>query len=307
MTMRILVLGAGGIGGYFGARLIEAGADVGFLVRSQRAQRLAEEGLRVISPNGDFAQPVRTVIAPEAPYDLVIVSCKAYDLDSAIAAIAPAVGPQTRVLPLLNGLAHLDALDAAFGAERVLGGFAHISVTLRPDGAIEQFGAVARLVFGERDPGATVPAAISDVLRSMRAEVIESPAILDLMWQKFAFIASLAGATCLWRGSVGEINATPVGGTLIARLYTECCMTAERSGHALTDAMRTEARGYLLAARSPLKASMLRDIERGGPTEGEQILGDLLRRAQAHGVDAPILAAAATHLRVYALQASSQP
>lgn len=299
--MRILILGAGAIGGYYGARLIEAGADVTFLVRPQRAELLASNGLRVVSPNGDFSQTVQTVVTPTQPYDLVIVSCKAYDLDAAIAAITPAVGPDTRVLPLLNGLAHLDALDAAFGAERVLGGFAHISVTLRPDGVIEQFGAVARLVFGERDPSRLPSRAIADAMMSMQAvDVIESPLILGLMWQKFAFIASLAGATCLWRGSVGEINATPDGTALIQRLYAECASTAQRSGYPLSDAMQAEANGFLTAAGSPLKASMLRDLERGGPTEGDHILGDLLRRAQAHGVDTPILAAAATHLRVHA-------
>lgn len=297
--MRILILGAGGIGGYFGARLIEAGADVSFLVRPQRAQLMAEQGLRVVSANGDFAQPVPTVVTPDQAYDLILVSCKAYDLESAIAAIAPAVGPQTRILPLLNGLAQLDALDARFGAERVLGGFAFISVTLREDGVIEQFGMPARIVFGERKAGVAVTPAIANALKSMRAEIIESSTIIDLMWQKFAMITTMAGATCLCRGSIGEINATADGTALIKRLYNECAATAQHSGHPLSDAARVDAIDYLTAQGSPLKASMLRDVERGGAVEGEHILGDMLRRAQQLGIDAPILGAAATHLRVY--------
>ena len=130
--MRILVLGAGGTGGYFGGRLLEAGADVSFLVRPARAQRLAADGLRIISPCGDFSSSVKvlTLLDSAAPFDLILLSCKAYDLDSAIAAIRPAVGANTRILPLLNGLKHFDVLDAAFGSEHVLGGLCHISVTL---------------------------------------------------------------------------------------------------------------------------------------------------------------------------------
>lgn len=295
--MRILILGAGAIGGYFGARLVEAAQCVDFLVRPRRAFQLAEHGLRVVSANGDFASPVNGVTVVDGGYDLVILSCKAYDLGSAIAAITPAVGPATRVLPLLNGLAHLDTLDAAFGTQRVLGGFAHISVTLRPDGNIEQFGDVARLVYGPR-ADADVSNAIEKALGSMRAQVIQTPAIIALMWQKFALITALAGATCLCRGSVGDILATADGRLFMERLYRECCATVHASGHPLSAEMQAEAIA-VLTNPSPLKASMLRDVERGGASEGEPIVGDMLRRATALQVDAPLLLAAATQLRVY--------
>ncbi len=295
--MRILILGAGAIGGYFGARLIEAGQTVDFLVRPARAERLRADGLRVNSVNGDVAQPVSCRTEITGDHDLVLLSCKSYDLASAIAAIAPAVGKQTRVLPLLNGLAHMDALDAAFGSERVLGGFAHISVTVKPDGSIEQFGDVARLVYGPRD-GGEVSDAIAQAIASMRAQVIQTPAILQLMWQKFALIAALAGATCLCRGSVGDILATADGREFIERLYRECCATAQASGYPLSADMQSEALAALTHP-TPLKASMLRDIEGGNMSEGEHIVADMLKRATALSVDAPLLLAATTLLRVY--------
>ena len=296
-ALRILILGAGAIGGYFGARLVEAGQNVEFLVRGQRSDELASNGLRVVSAHGDFKQTVHCISEANDSYELVILSCKAYDLESAIAAIAPAVGPATRVLPLLNGLTHLDTLDAAFDSERVLGGFAHISVTRRNDGVIEQFGDTTRFVYGPR--GATdISDAIVQALVSMNAQVIHTPTIFSLMWQKFALITALAGATCLCRGSVGDILATADGRAFIERLYRECCATAQAGGHVLNAEMQAEALA-VLTHPSSLKASMLRDIEHGGRSEGEHIVGDMLQRATMLNIDAPLLLAAATTLRVY--------
>ncbi|HEU4662991.1 MAG TPA: ketopantoate reductase family protein [Dokdonella sp.] len=296
--MRILVLGAGAIGGYYGARLIESGADVTFLVRAARAGQLARDGLRVHASRGDFARPVPAVERVERAYDLVLVSTKAYDLATAIDALRPAVGPTTLVLPLLNGIAHLDALDAAFGAERVLGGLCHISVTLEPDGAIRQFGALERLTFGDRG-GAAVRADVASTLRAVGDGVVERADILAAMWDKFAFIATLAGATCLLRGSVGDIVAVADGAALMTRLLGECCAVAAASGHPPTPDAIASARSILTARGSPLKASMLRDLERGGRTECEHVLGDLSQRAHALGIDAPLLTAAVTHMRMY--------
>lgn len=297
--MRILILGAGAIGGYFGARLVESGADVGFLVRPARAAKLAANGLHVHGSRGDFARPVRALTQIDGHYDLVLLSCKAYDLDAAIDAIRPAVGANTLVLPLLNGLRHLDALDRAFGAPRVLGGLCHISVTLDDDGSIRQFGSLERLTFGPRDAAQRIPANARDALLAIGPQVVESADILGAMWDKFAFIATLAGITCLMRGAVGEIVATTDGAALIHRLYEECTAIAARTGHAPDAAAVEAAHGILTAAGSPLKASMLRDLERGARTECEHILGDLRERAIGFGLDTPLLAAALAHLRVY--------
>lgn len=297
--MRILILGAGAIGGYFGARLVESGADVSFLVRPARAARLAAGGLRIHATRGDFAGPVRTLTQVDGEYDLVLLSCKSYDLDDAIAAIRPAVGANTLVLPLLNGLRHLDALDRAFGAAHVLGGLCHISVTLDDDGSIRQFGALERFTFGSRDPALKIPEVVRDALLALGPQVVESADILAAMWDKFVFIATLAGSTCLMRGAVGEIVASADGAALVKRLYDECAAIAARSGYALAPAAVDAAQAILTAPGSPLKASMLRDLERSARTECEHIHGDLRERATGFDLDTPLLAAVLTNLRVY--------
>ena len=134
--MRILVIGAGATGGYFGGRLLEAGRDVTFLVREKRAELLAKNGLNIKSPFGDFTKsnpPTLMATNIKQPFDFIILSCKAYDLDDAMASFAPAVGPDTAIIPFLNGMKHLDSLDARFGRERVLGGLCAIAATIRPD------------------------------------------------------------------------------------------------------------------------------------------------------------------------------
>jgi len=150
--MRILVLGAGGTGGYFGARIHNAGGDVTFLVRPARKTQLRENGLKVSSPFGDLQIIPKVITKDElnSHFDVVMLSCKAYDLDSAIESIAPAVGEQSVIFPLLNGIKHLDILAARFGAEQVLGGVAMISIVLAPDGEIKHLNQMHRLICGSR-------------------------------------------------------------------------------------------------------------------------------------------------------------
>ena len=141
--MRILVLGAGGVGGYFGGRLAEGGVDVTFLVRPRRRAQLAEKGLIVTSKLGDIAMPVQAIGTADiaAPYDVVLLSCKAYDLDDAMDAIAPAMGPDSVVLPVINGLRQIEALQARFGKDAVLGGLCFVGASLDPaTGIIDHFG-----------------------------------------------------------------------------------------------------------------------------------------------------------------------
>ena len=305
--MRVLVLGAGATGGYFGARLIESGADVSFLVRPQRAAILARDGLVIHAASGGIRHEVQTLtaVAADRPFDLVLLSCKAYDLDSAIAAVAPAMHGETCLLPLLNGIRHLDVLDAAFGKSHVLGGLCHISVTVAEDGSIRQTGSIARLTFGQREAAGGIPAIVRDGLLATPAEVICSTDVIAAMWQKFAFLAALAGITCLMRANIGAIVATPDGADLVRWLYLECAEVARRSGHAPGERAISEAIDILTAPHSPLKASMLRDAERGQRTEVEHVLGDMLARANALGVDAPLLGAACTQLRIHEARLAS--
>jgi 2-dehydropantoate 2-reductase len=303
MTMRILVLGAGATGGYFGGRLVEAGGDVTFLVRERRAAELAANGLAIRSPFGDADLRVKTLrtAAGAAPFDVVLLCCKAYDLDSAIDSIAPAVGAESAVLPLLNGLTHLDRLDARFGAGRVLGGSCAIAATLGVGGRIEQLNKVHRLVFGERDGRSSERTkAFAALLERAKFDSLHSDVIMQEMWEKFVMLASLAGMTCLMRAPVGAIVATTDGEALMGEFLAECSAVATASGHAPRAPFLARGRALLTERGSTFTASMLRDIERGGPTEGDHILGDMLRRARALGIATPLLRVAACHLEAYA-------
>ncbi|HYC03600.1 MAG TPA: ketopantoate reductase family protein [Azospirillaceae bacterium] len=305
--MRILILGAGATGGYFGGRLMEAGENVTFLVRPKRQQQLRETGLVVLSPKGDIRLPAQTVTRIAKPYDLVLLSAKAYDLDSAVEAIRPAVGEGTLVLPLLNGLAHLERLDAALGAGRVLGGLCNISVTLEPDGTIRHLPSGHKLIFGARYAAQEAGAAAAMAsLGKSAAEVIHSPDILQDMWEKWVMLATLAGGTCLMRGGISDILTAGGEGFLLG-LLEECRSVAAAEGRPPREAAMAACAKLFTDRAEPMVASMLRDIRRGGATEGEHVLGDLVRRAKSHGVPVPRLESALLHVRTYeALRAKEE-
>jgi 2-dehydropantoate 2-reductase len=301
--MRVLVVGAGAIGGYFGGRLHAAGRDVTFLVRARRAAQLARDGLLIRSPCGDVqisAPPHVVANDLRTPFDLVLLSCKAYDLDAAMEDIAPAVGATTTILPLLNGMCHLEALDARFGAGRVLGGQCAISAMLDRAGTIVHLGALHALSFGERD-GTRPPriAAIAALMQDAGFDARASDNVLLDMWEKFVLLATLAGTTCLMRAAVGDVVAAG-GGDRILALLEECRATAAASGYAPRPRFMARAEAMLTAPGSLTTASMLRDIEQGGPIEADHIIGDLLRRHDALvGTEAPLLRTAWLHLSAY--------
>ena len=299
--MRILIVGAGAIGGYFGARLMAAGRDVTFLVRERRAEQLRRDGLKVTSPLGDLNLPTPALTSAanlKDYYGLVILSSKSYDLEASIGDFAAGVGPDSRILPLLNGLRHLDVLDARFGAPRVLGGLARISSTLAADGRIHQLGTFNALAFGPRVPGPK--GNIDDVADTLRVSGFDahfSADILHEMWEKWVFIAAAAATTSLMRAAAGDIVAAdaqhiPLG------LLQECSAIAAANGFAPREAAMSTGRSVLTAPGSVFTASMLRDIEQGGRIESDHIVGDLLKRAPA-AVTAPLLSTAYAHLRAY--------
>ena len=304
--MRILVVGAGAVGGYFGGRMALGGADVTFLVREARAQELAENGLVIKSPKGDATlSNVKTVLGAriDAPYDLILLSCKAYDLDSAMDAFAPAVGPSTTILPLLNGMRHLDVLRGCFGETSVLGGVCLIAATLDASRAIVQMTNMHSIVFGELDGTASARVdAIAAALRTGGFDVEAIDAIVQQMWEKWVFLATLAGSTCLLRASVGDILAAPGGQLAMRTLFDECAAVAAEHGHAMREPFAERSRAMLFAQGSPLTASMLRDIENGLRTEGDHVLGDLLARRRADkpaGAPPTLLELAYTHVKAY--------
>ena len=297
--MKILVVGAGAIGGYFGARLAAAGRDVTFLVRERRAEQLRRGGLAVTSPLGNVDLPTPALVSAKdlkPIYGLIIVSSKSYDLDSAIGDFANGMGPNSRVLPLLNGMRHLDVLDARFGASRVLGGLARISSTLDADGRIHQLGPFNALVFGSRDE--TPIDDVAEVLRVPGFDALLSRDILHEMWEKWVFIAAAASTTCLMRATVGDIVAANEV-NLSTALLGECATVAVDHGFAPRAAFLERARAMITTPGSTFAASMLRDIERGAPTEADHIIGDLLHRAAGGSRDHPLLRIAYAHLKAY--------
>ena len=303
--MRVLVLGAGGTGGYFGGRLAQAGADVTFLVRPARAVRLRERGLRIRSALGDADLAVAATTAEALPalppFDLAVLSCKAYDLESAVEAIAPAVGPSTGVLPILNGLLHYDRLDARFGRARVLGGLCFISATLGAGGEVVHMGGPASITFGLRE-GNTDTGVLTRLAAACAAADVDhllAPDIARAQWIKFSFLAALAAATCLMRSSVGDIVASEGGEAFMAALHGECLAVAAAEGQPVPDAEARTARGHLTRTGSPVTASMLRDLQAGAPVEALQIVGDMVHRAHRAGLAAPRLEAAWIHLQAY--------
>jgi 2-dehydropantoate 2-reductase len=300
--MRILILGAGATGGYFGGRMLEAGADVTFLVRPRRAEQLRANGLVVESPLGDIRRPAPVVTAEELrpEWDVVVLSCKAWDLVDAIGAMTPAVGPETKVLPLLNGLVHLDVLDEVFGADRVLGGLCQIAATLTPDGVVRHLAKMHVLAFGHRSmEQRRFCAQLDQALGGVAFTLRRSEQIVLEMWEKWVLLATLAGATCGMRATIGDIVGTKGGDWLIRTMLAEANAIATANGNA-TRANVLERTGSLLTeAGSTLAASMLRDVEAGGPIEVDHILGDLLRRGQEKGVAAPLLTVAYLHLKSY--------
>jgi len=303
--MRILVVGAGAVGGYFGGRLVEVGRDVTFLVRPRRAQQLRSDGLVIKSPHGDVTLTPKLLLTEQLaePFDLVLLSCKAFDLDAAMASIRAAVGPDTVILPLLNGLAHLDALDAAFGAERVLGGQCVIAATLDGDGHVVQLVPMNAITFGERD-GTLSPRvqAIAKELGGAGFEVHASTAILQEMWEKWVFVATLAGVTTLMRGPVGAIMASPGGPEFILGVLDECCAVAEAAGYPPRAPSLARTRALLTAEGSPLTASMFRDIQAGAPIETNHMIGDLIARGEACKIPVSRLHIVLTHLATYERQ-----
>jgi 2-dehydropantoate 2-reductase len=299
--MRILVVGAGAVGGYFGGRLLQAVRDVTFLVRPRRAAELAKHGLIIRSPVGDFHLPSPPTVLQEdlaQPFDLVVLSCKAFDLEGAITSFAKAVGPETAILPLLNGMRHIDRLVERFGAERVLGGQCAISATLGDAGAVVHLNDWHALSFGELDGSRSprVEAIAAQILNSgFDARLAEN--IRQEMWEKWVLIATTAGMTCLMRASIGDYVAAG-GADLALRLLSECASIAAAQGFPLREPALERARTVLTSSGSPFKASMLRDIEAGNRVEGDQILGDLLLRARKPD-DCSLLRVATLHLKAY--------
>ena len=304
--MRILVVGAGAIGGYFGGRLLQGGQDVTFLVRPKRAAELASAGLVIRSPAGDVTlknPPTVQADRLNEKFDVVLLSCKAFDLEDAIKSFAPAVGADTSIIPLLNGMSHLGALDEKFGRERVLGGLCAIAVTLNEKREVMQLAPMQSLGFGERDGTMSARVkAIAEAFAKGNCGAAPSEHVMQDMWEKWVFLASLAASTCLMRTSVGNIMAVAGGKEFLLGMLDECSAVATAEGFAPAGPFFRRTRGILTTEGSPMTASMFRDVKAGLPVEADHVIGDLVARADAAKIPVPKLRTAYTHLRAYEKQ-----
>jgi 2-dehydropantoate 2-reductase len=302
-AQRILVVGAGATGGYFGGRLAQAGRDVTFLVREGRAATLRRRGLRITGMGQEDVIEPALVTAPDlnGHYDLVLVTVKASALPEALADAAPAVGPETAIIPFLNGLAHMDALEAAFGADRVLGGIVKVVTTVTADGDILQMNPLATLAIGEQHgpPSERVLRAV-DLFTVPGFKASATADALASMWHKWAFIVSAGAVTCLMRGPVGAIVAVPGGTEFVHSVLAEAGAVSAAAGYPVPDHEAAQSVGILTQAGSTFTSSLYRDVVAGLPGETEHLLGDFTRRARLLGTGTPLIDLALMQLRVHA-------
>ncbi len=301
--MKILVVGAGATGGYFGGRLVQAGREVTFLLRGQRAQQVEQRGLEIVSPLGNATVRPRIVRAEELrarpeSFDAIVIGTKAYQLEGAMEDLAPAVGSQTMLLPILNGMRQLAVLDARFGAERVLGGSVRIVADVDEQGRVEQRTRLGELSYGERSGERTARVeALDQAMRGAGFDALLQPDILATLWQKWWILASLGSICILARGTIGEAASVPRGAAMARAVVRECTEIARANGYPPNEAMLADHLQRMTEAGSALTSSMYRDMGKGAPVEADHILGGLLDRAG--DVPAPLLTAAYVQLKVY--------
>jgi 2-dehydropantoate 2-reductase len=305
--MRILVVGAGSTGGYFGGRLAQAGRDVTFLVRPERAARLKADGLQILSPHGDVTLTPRLVTAADldAPFDAVLLTVKAFSLDAAMDDVAPAVGPETMILPVLNGMSHVGRLAARFGEEAVVGCVCKVATRLDDRGRIVQLAPFQELVYGEMDGTPSDRTERLDAaMQGAGFDARLSRTIEREMWEKWVLLATMGGITCLMRGNVGDIVAAG-GVPFVLGFLKEVVSVVTAAGHPPSEEFVARARAMLTEEGSAQTSSMYRDLQQGGPVEADQIIGDLLAHARRLDAPTPLLAAAYTHLSIYQSRLSS--
>jgi 2-dehydropantoate 2-reductase len=300
--MRILVVGAGAVGGYFGGRLVEAGRDVSFLVRARRAGEIETEGLQIISPHGNLTLHPKAITAEKIArvYDLILLGVKSYALTAAMDDFSAAVGPETSILPVLNGMRHIDLLAARFDKRSVLGGVCRVATEIDEAGRIRQLADFQSLSYGEID-GSRTPRIeqLDAAFRGAGFDASISDRIVPDMWEKWVQLATLGAINCLLRGSIGQVVAVPGGADLCLALLGECAGIAQACGYPQSAAFLERQTADLTTQDSAMTSSMFRDFKKGLPVEVDTILGDLLDRGRHHGLKTPLLQAAFVNLSIY--------
>lgn len=300
--MKFLVVGAGAVGGYFGGRLLEKGADVTFLVREGRRRNLQEKGLVIHSDYGNATLSPKTIIAGEEVefYDVILLSTKAYHLDNAIDDIRPYVGENTMVIPLLNGMAHYNKLDEQFGKEKVIGGLCYIEATLDSEGAVIQKGPLHMLVYGERSGQESERIIkLADALKGTKADFQLSSTIIEDLWHKYLFIATMSGITTLMRAPIGPICNHPSGMETIKQLTKEIIDVMNVAGAPIYNELETIQMEKIANLAPEMKSSMQRDMEKGLPVEADHLHGYLLEIAKTADLPVPVLESVYANLKIY--------
>lgn len=304
--MRVLVMGAGAVGGYYGGALAQRGHDVAFVARGAHLDALRERGLTIRSGGETTVfRPARAVASPAeagGDWELVLFTVKGYDTEGAAAALRPAVGPRTAVLTLQNGVESAERLGAVLGVEHVLVGVTTIEATVAEPGVILHASPARRIVFGEPSGEATPRVeAIAAALRDAGVEVVVSRDPRRTAWEKFVRLAPGASLTTICEASIGEVRETPEGTRLYRALIGEAVAVGRASGVAFPDDAVDAAMTFIRSLPAPMKTSMQRDYERRGPVELESITGAVVRLGRRLEVPTPTFDVVYAILRVRAL------
>lgn len=298
--MRIAVIGAGGVGGYFGARLAAAGEDVGFVARGAHLEAMRRDGLKVESALGNLiVKPVQAASVPAelggGPFDLVVIAVKLWSTADAIAAARPLVGPTTAVVSFQNGVGAIDALTDAFGRERVLGGVAHISAAIGAPGVILHTGAMERFTIGEPAGGISPRVtAIVEAAKRARLTAIASDDIRRAIWEKFIFLATFSGVATLARRPKAAIFADADLRNVYVDALAEAVAVARACGIKLPADHAGTVLRFSEGLPDAMKPSLLHDLEHGNRLEVEFLSGAVARLGAERGVPAPV------HRTIYA-------
>ena len=303
--MRILMAGAGATGGYFGARLAQAGQDVTFLVRERRYQQLQNNGLVLQTPQGtETLQPQLTQVSTlTGHYDLIIVTVKSFALEQVMEDIAPAVGPDTLIMPILNGMRHIATLQQRFGEDKVIGGLCKINATLGEQGEIIQMTPLHQIFYGALDGNNDERLQRVDAaLRDCQVDTLFSDNIMDELWEKWLLLSTLGAVCCLARGDTRQILTSRGGEALLQGIFTEILSVITAEGYQPRPAVTARIFELLNNPATPMTSSMYRDLTQGYDIEADQIIGDLLLRAKRNGLATPLLNAVDMNLQVYLQQ-----
>lgn len=298
---RVLVVGAGATGGFFGAHLIRAERDVTFLVRPARAAALRSDGLRLSTARGETVLAARSATAAEldGAYDIVLLSVKADALPTALDDISPAVDGSTVVIPFLNGMDHIEAIDERFPG-RLLGGVVKVAAQLTADGVIAVSGPTASMEIGELTGEVSERARrAADVLNVEGYDFSLSAGILTSLWHKWVFISTVSVICCTATGTIGDVAAVPGGAEFAAAALEEAAAISKAAGHPLPAAQREWLQSFVTQAGSPFAPSLYRDVLDGRHTEVEAVLASFSAAASGFGIDTPLLNLAVMRLRLH--------